>query len=110
MAELKQAYEDGPEIKEALLEVHQSLIQEVYVGLNVLVVAATAGEGLARCGVKGHIERLGIGTELVALQIAPFGAYGTECLLVALFVGDGHRLLQGRLVVNIERDEHVVVA
>ena len=84
------------------------MIEEVEVGGDVFAEAATAGEGFAGGGVEGHVERLSIGTELMTLQVAPFGTDGAEGFLLALGIGDDHRFLQGRLVVDVERNQHIV--
>ena len=73
--------------------VGKTLVEEVEVGRNVFVEGAAASEGLAGDGVEGHIEGLGVGSELMTLQITPFGAYGAQGLLLALGIGDDHRLL-----------------
>ena len=89
--------------------VREALVEKVEIGRNILVEGAAAGEGFASDGVEGDIERLGVGPELMALQVAPFGTHGAQRLLLALSIGDYHRLCQRRLVIHVERDEHVVV-
>ena len=75
------------------LIVFQALIEEVEIGGDILIEGAAAGERLAGGGVEGDIERLGVGSELMTLQITPFGAYGAQGFLLALGIGDDHRLL-----------------
>ena len=58
-----------------MIEISQSLIEEVHVSRDILIMTTTACERLASKGIDGHIERLGIGTKLMALQIAPLGSH-----------------------------------
>ena len=73
--------------------VGKALVEEVEVGRNVFIEGAAAGEGLACDRIEGHIERLGVGAELMALQVAPLGTHGAQRLLLALGIGNYHRLL-----------------
>ena len=78
------------------------MVEEVEVGGDVFAEAAAASEGLASGRVEGDVEGLGVGAELMTLQVAPFGTDGAEGLLLALGIGDDHWFLQGRLVVDVE--------
>ena len=72
-------------------------------------MTTTASERFASSGIDSHIEWLGVGTKLMTLQITPLGTDCAQCLLVTLGIRDHHRLLQWRLIVDIERNEHIVV-
>ena len=52
------------------------MVEEVEVGGDVFVEGVAAGERFAGDGIEDDIEGLGIGTELMALEITPFGPYG----------------------------------
>ena len=52
------------------------MIEEVEIGGDVFVEGIAAGEGFAGDGIEDDIEGLGIGTELMALEVAPLGPYG----------------------------------
>ena len=84
------------------------MVEEVEVGGDVFAEAAAAGEGFAGGGVEGNVEGLGVGAELMTLQVAPLGTDGAEGLLLALGVGDDHLLRQGRLVVDVKRNQHII--
>ena len=84
------------------------MVEEVEIGRDVFAEAAAAGERFAGGGVEGDIEGLGIGTEFMTLQVAPFGTDGAEGFLLALGIGDDHRFLQGCFVVDVERNQYVV--
>ena len=70
-----------------LFEVLEALLEEVEVGGNILLKRVAARERVA-IGVYGHIERLGVRSELVALQPTPLGANGAQCALLSAVVGD----------------------
>ena len=59
-----------------LLVVVQSRLQEIDVLVDILVIRIGLVQRLAFI-VYQHIERLGIGTELDTLQVAPLVAHGT---------------------------------
>lgn len=84
------------------------MIEEVEIGGDVFVEGVAAGEGFAGDGIEDNVEGLGIGAELMTLQVAPFGADGAEGFLLALGIGDDHRFRQRCLVVNVERNQYVV--
>ena len=71
----------------------ESVVKKLEVLVNIFIVAPTATEWLACGWVNNYVERLSIGTELVALQVAPLGSYGAQGLDVALFVSHLERLL-----------------
>ena len=54
----------------------QTAIEEVQVGGDILVVGTTATEGAGSDGIEDDVVGLGVGTELMALQIAPLGTHG----------------------------------
>ena len=58
--------------------------------------------------VDGNVERLRVGAELMALQVAPFVAHGAQCSLLSV-VHDLDLFGQRCLVIHEERDEHVVL-
>ena len=58
--------------------------------------------------VECHIERLGIGTELRALQVAPFVAHRAQRAFPSV-LGYLYLFRQRRLVIYEERDQHVVL-
>ena len=73
---------------EDVLVVCEGALQEGDIGVDILVVGTAACQGTARGGVDDDVERLGVGAELMALQIAPLGAYGAQRAAVALAILD----------------------
>ena len=91
-----------------ILVVLSSLIQEIDVFLNVLIVGTTACQRFTCGRVYDYIEGLGIGTKLMALQVAPLGTDGAQRLRLSLHVSHLIGFCQRCLVVDVEGDEHKV--
>ena len=84
-------------------------VEEIHVEVrNVLFVNGTRAQGSALV-VEGDVEGLGVGAELIALQVAPLVAHGAQRATGAVGLGDLDVLGQRGLVVDKERDEHVVL-
>ena len=66
------------------LVVLQTRIEELHVQVDVLFVDSRRAEGVALV-VERDIERLSIGAELRALQIAPLVAHGAQCAFLSVF-------------------------
>ena len=79
--------------------------EEVDVLLYVLVVRIGTLQGLSFI-VQKDIERLGVGAELHALEVAPLVADGAQSDVLTV-LADDERLGQAGLVIDIEGDEDV---
>ena len=102
----KRADGGAPDMR-LLSEVLQTLVHEVHVLRDVLVIAVRAGQRLA-LGVDDDVERLGVRAELVALQVAPLVADGAQGALLSV-LDNLHGLVKRGLVVNVERYQDEVV-
>ena len=78
----------------------ESFFKEMTVGGHVLVVGIGACEGMSFV-VEQDIERLGIGSELAALQVAPAVAHGAERDVCAVLLYD-ELLRKRRLFIDIK--------
>ena len=85
----------------------QTLLKEITIGGDVLVVGIGTGEGMAAV-VEQDVEGLGIGAELASLEVAPAVADGAERHVDTVLL-DGQFLRQGSLLVNVERNEHILL-